>query len=100
MNVHANCVMYIGMALHLTDPETDRLVRELARETGETLTVAVSRAVRERLDRVTTKQQSDDERFLADIEKIVSGVRPKWRRGKKTGREMIDEMYDEHGLPR
>jgi antitoxin VapB len=92
--------MYIGMALHLTDPETDRLARELARETGETLTMAVSRAVKERLDRVKTKQEADDERFLADIEKIVSGVRPKWRRGKKTGREMIDEMYDENGLPR
>jgi antitoxin VapB len=92
--------MYIGMALHLTDPETDRLVRELARETGETLTVAVSRAVKERLDRVKTKHDADDERFLADIEKILSGVRPKWRRGKKTGRDMIDEMYDEHGLPR
>jgi antitoxin VapB len=88
------------MALHLTDPETDELVRALARETGETLTMAVSRAVKERLDRVKTKQVSDDERFLADIEKIVSGVRPKWRRGKKTGREMIQEMYDENGLPK
>ena len=88
------------MALHLTDPETDQLVRELARETGETLTMAVTRAVRERLDRVKTKQEADDERFLADIEKIVSGVRHKWRRGKKTGRDMIKEMYDEHGLPR
>ena len=88
------------MPLHLTDPDTDRLARELARETGETLTEAVNRAVKERLDRVKTKQDTDDERFLAEIEKIVSGVRPKWRRGKNTGREMIDEMYDEYGLPR
>lgn len=94
--------MYMGlvMALHINDAETDRLARVLARETGESLTEAVSRAVKERLHRVKTKQGADDERFLADIEKIVSGVRPKWRRGRKTGREMIDEMYDEHGLPR
>lgn len=88
------------MALHLTDPDTDRMARELARETGETLTTAVSRAVKERLDRVKTKQEANDERFLADVEKILSAVRPKWRRGRKTGREMIDEMYDEDGLPR
>ena len=88
------------MALHINDAETDRLARDLARETGESLTEAVSRAVKERLDRVKTKQEADDERFLADIEKILSGVRPRWRRGKKTGREMIDEMYDDHGLPR
>lgn len=92
--------MYIHMALHLTDPETDQLVRELARETGETLTVAVNKAVKERLGRVKTKQEAEEERFLADIEKILSGVRPKWRRGKRTGREMIDDMYDENGLPR
>ena len=87
------------MALHLTDPETDRLARELAHETGETLTEAVNRAVKERLHRVKTKQEMDDERFLADIEKIISRVRPRGGR-KKTGREMIDEMYDENGLPK
>jgi antitoxin VapB len=43
--------MYIDVALHLTDPETDRLARELAHETGETLTEAVNRAVKERLGR-------------------------------------------------
>jgi antitoxin VapB len=98
--MYTGTVLCTCMALHLTDPETDRLARELAHETGETLTEAINRAVKERLGRVKTKQGADDERFLADIEKILSGVRPKWRRGKKTGREMIDEMYDEHGLPR
>ncbi len=40
------------MALNIKDPETDRLVRELAAETGETITDAVSTAVGERLERV------------------------------------------------
>ncbi|MBV9570530.1 MAG: type II toxin-antitoxin system VapB family antitoxin [Alphaproteobacteria bacterium] len=88
------------MTLHITDPQTDKLARELARETGESLTKAVSTALKERLSRVKTKRGADDQRFLADIEKIVSGVRPKWRRGNKTGREMIDDMYGEDGLPR
>jgi antitoxin VapB len=88
------------MALHLTNPDTDRLVRELARETGETLTVAVERAVKERLGRVKTAGQADKETFLAEIKKIQAMVSSKLRNEKKTGREMIEEMYDEYGLPK
>jgi len=39
------------MALNFKDDETDRLAREVARLTGESLTVAVRRALAERLDR-------------------------------------------------
>lgn len=39
------------MALSLKDPETDRLAREVARLTGESLTQAVRTALAERLDR-------------------------------------------------
>ncbi len=39
------------MALSFKDEQTDRLARELARVTGETLTAAVSKAIAERLDR-------------------------------------------------
>ena len=40
------------MALNIKDDRTDRLVRELAAETGESLTTAVTIAVRERLERL------------------------------------------------
>ncbi|MEA2217574.1 MAG: antitoxin VapB [Solirubrobacteraceae bacterium] len=40
------------MALNIKDVRTDRLVRELAAETGESLTTAVTTAVRERLERL------------------------------------------------
>ena len=40
------------MALNIKDDRTDRLVRELAAETGESLTTAVTVAVRERLERL------------------------------------------------
>lgn len=40
------------MSLNIKDPQTDRLVRELAESTGETITHAVGVAVKERLDRV------------------------------------------------
>lgn len=39
------------MALSLKDPETDRLAREVASLTGETLTDAVRKALAERLER-------------------------------------------------
>jgi antitoxin VapB len=39
------------MALSLKDPETDRLAREVARLTGESLTEAVRKALAERLER-------------------------------------------------
>jgi antitoxin VapB len=39
------------MALSLKDPETDRLAREVARLTGESLTEAVRTALAERLAR-------------------------------------------------
>lgn len=40
------------MALSLKDPEADRLAREVARRTGETLTAAIVTALRERLARL------------------------------------------------
>jgi antitoxin VapB len=40
------------MALNIKDGQADALVRELAAETGESLTTAVTIAVRERLERV------------------------------------------------
>jgi antitoxin VapB len=39
------------MALSLKDKETDRLAREVAALTGETLTVAIRKALAERLER-------------------------------------------------
>jgi len=39
------------MALSIKDPEADRLARELAARTGETLTEAIVQALRERIAR-------------------------------------------------
>ena len=40
------------MALNIKDDAADRLARELAAETGESITTAVTVAVRERLERL------------------------------------------------
>jgi len=37
------------MPLSIKDPETERLARELAQRTGESITVAIRKALQERL---------------------------------------------------
>jgi len=55
------------MSLNIKDPQTDRLVRELAATTGETITTAVATAVEERLQRVhgTTRAPALADELLA-----------------------------------
>jgi antitoxin VapB len=48
------------MSLNIKNPETTRLIRELAQATGESLTEAVTTAVRERLQRVRTDFDVDE----------------------------------------
>lgn len=47
------------MALSIKHPEADRLARELAERTGESLTEAVIKALRERLARETRRVRAD-----------------------------------------
>ncbi len=49
------------MALSLKDPETDRLAREVASLTGESLTQAVRTALAERLERERRKRGAGEE---------------------------------------
>lgn len=87
------------MALHINDPETDRLARDLARETGKSLTVAVNKALKERLGRVDARSKAGKEKFIAKLTAIAKEAKG-LRRQRKTSRELIEDIYDEHGLPR
>ena len=80
------------MALSIKTGEADRLARALAAETGESLTEAVTEALRQRLERVRT--QRTDLMFgvgqlILDYRSALADDRPE------------DEIlgYDEHGLP-
>ena len=83
------------MALNIKDPEVDALVRALARETGESITTAVERATRERLERLRAASPRD--RRQAAIRRIVE---------RASARPVLDARpiediipYDENGLP-
>lgn len=83
------------MALSIKDPEADRLAREVAKATGETLTAAIVQSLRERLQRVRRARGPK----LAD-ELLVIGRRCAALavRDRRTPDELLG--YDEHGLPR
>ena len=84
------------MALSIKDPEADRLARELAEAAGETLTEAVTKALRDRL-RVVRGETRTEEEFLADVRKIVDD----FQRHRIVDRADEDEIlgYDEFGIP-
>jgi antitoxin VapB len=84
------------MALSLKDPEVDRLAREVAARTGETLTAAVTVALRERLARLRGKRRRRTLRDeLRDIGRRCAAL-------PTLDDRPADEIlgYDEHGLPR
>ena len=82
------------MALSIKHPEADRLARQLADETGETITEAVTKAIRERLVRETGE---DKDAVRAEIDRIVAEVAMLPVLDDRTPDEIIG--YDEHGLP-
>ena len=83
------------MALNIKDHETDRLARRLSALTGESITVAVRNAVRERIKREErTRGKASVEELLAIARRIAARI----DRNGRTADEIIG--YDERGLPR
>lgn len=83
------------MALNIKDPETDRLARELAEATGETITVAARVALQERLARVRARQKAAGR--AADLEAIIQRGRARQVLEEGSAEDIIG--YDDHGLP-
>ena len=83
------------MALSIKSDEADRLARELAAETGETLTDAVVTALRERLDREHARQAASMRTRLARLAADVAALQVA---DGRTPDQIIG--YDETGLPR
>jgi antitoxin VapB len=82
------------MALNIRNPETDRLATELARETGETKTEAVTRALKDRLERVRRHRAH---RTLADdLDEIARHCASLPVLDARSPDEILG--YDEHGV--
>jgi len=84
------------MALNIRNTEAERLATEVAKRTGETKTEAVTRALRERLDRL--KGSRGKRRLADDLNEIAEEAA---RLPIRDVREPDDILgYDETGLPR
>lgn len=82
------------MAISIKNDEADRLARELSALTGETLTEAITEALRERLER-TRARDADELRRRLDRLRAELAALPVL--DDRTPDEIIG--YDEHGLP-
>jgi antitoxin VapB len=82
--------------LNIKDEETDRLARDLAAATGETITGAVRTALRERWERLGRARGG---RGLADeLDEIAQRCAALPVLDDRPADEILG--YDEHGLPR
>ena len=83
-----------AMHLNIKNDEAHKLASELADLTGESLTAAVTLALRERLARERRRRRPD--RIVAQLMKIGS----RYAALADTGRSSDEILgYDEHGLP-
>ena len=85
------------MSLNIKNDETCRLARELAGLTGESMTGAITVALRERLERETRARNV--EARAAEIRAIAKRCAAKLGPGPSAV-EHGDLLYDERGLPK
>ncbi|HEY2191869.1 MAG TPA: type II toxin-antitoxin system VapB family antitoxin [Actinomycetospora sp.] len=83
------------MALNIKDAETDRLTRELAAATGETITEALRLAVQERLARV--RQRGPRNAAQDALSDIVRRGRARSSLDDRSAEEILG--YGPDGLP-
>jgi antitoxin VapB len=83
------------MPLSIKDPEADRLAREVARATGETLTAAIVQSLRERLARV---RRARGPRLHEEVLQIARRCAALPLIDSRSAEDIIG--YDDHGLPR
>ena len=84
------------MGLNIKNEETQELARELARLTGESMTAAITKAVRERLDRVRNEHGAGLAERLVKIGKDCAVHLREPFRSVDPG----ELLYNDEGLPR
>jgi antitoxin VapB len=84
------------MGMNIKNKEAYQLTKQLAKLTGESLTTAITEAVRERLDRVRRERGVDvAERLLVIGRNCAAHLKKRYRTIDHGGM-----LYDERGLPK
>ena len=84
------------MALSIRNPQAEKLAREVAAESGESLTEAIIHALEERLRHLRGCHTATD--VAGEIMKISLRCRALPEMDRRGADEILD--YDEQGLPR
>jgi antitoxin VapB len=82
------------MTLNVKDPEAHRLALAIAQKTGETLTRAVTEALRERYERLESRKEK------ASVEELLAIARRASAHVKRRYLDHAEFLYDERGLPK
>jgi antitoxin VapB len=83
------------MALSIKNPDAERLAREIAKETGETLTEAIQRSLQERLQRLPQRRRG---RLLTEkLQDILRRVDALPTLDARSEDEILG--YDSRGIP-
>jgi antitoxin VapB len=94
------------MGLNIKNPDVESNIRKLAEHTGESLTDAIDNAVKERLARL--EEEAARNRPAQTVEEFLARIKPiqdafaaaRIASGDtRTSKELMDELYDEDGLP-
>lgn len=83
------------MSLNIKDPEAHELAQALAKATGESMTRAVTVALRERLDRIKKARKSS-----ARAKALLAIGREFSKNLQSPHLDHGDFLYDAHGLPK
>ncbi len=84
------------MALSIKNAETERLARQIARETGESLTEAIQQALKERFERLSQRRRG---RIMTEkLEDILRRIDALPTLDTRPEDEILG--YDSQGIPR
>ncbi|TGD98982.1 type II toxin-antitoxin system VapB family antitoxin [Methylobacterium nonmethylotrophicum] len=82
------------MSLNIKDPEAHRLAQAIAQATGETMTRAVTEALRDRLMRIERRRaRASVDELLAIADRAAAHVKPPYA-------AHAELLYDDSGLPK
>ena len=83
-----------SLSLNVKDPEAHRLAQAIAKTTGETITRAVTEALRERYERLRNRRDK------ATIEELSAIAKRASTQVKHPYLDHAAFLYDERGLPK
>lgn len=84
------------MTLSIRNPTVERRAREMASRTGKSITAVVDEALRE----YAARRPADDKtRRFRELELLLAELDAAPTGDRRSAKEIMDDLYDENGLP-